>query len=42
VLQLNECSKIADAEVVVCHSELELFTTFKNIIVAFDPDIFTG
>lgn len=42
VLQLNECTKITDAEVVVCHTEQELFETFKNIIVSFDPDIFTG
>jgi len=42
VLQLNECSRIPDAEIVVCHSEKELFETFRNIIVAFDPDIFTG
>lgn len=42
VLQLHDCTRIPDAEVVVCQTEQELFETFKNIIVAFDPDIFTG
>lgn len=42
VLQLNDCARIQEAEVVVCHTENEMFLTFRDIVNAFDPDIFTG
>jgi DNA polymerase delta subunit 1 len=42
LLSLRECDAIADAHVLSFESESALLSAFRDLVVAFDTDVFTG